>query len=304
MYILASTSAADAAAAVASDAASAAAESVGEAANRLEQILDYFLGKLSGFGSNLLTAAIVALVGWYVIKFLVKAFSKILFKSKLDDSVASFLSSLISMALKVILVITVITTLGVQMSSIVALVGSAGLAIGLALQGCLSNFAGGVLILVLKPFKVGDYIIDGLGNEGTVTNIDIIYTKLLTSDNRAVIVPNGSLANATLINVTQEKIRRLDFNVSVDYSENIDKVKGILMELAEKDDFVLKDQDYLAFVNKFDPSAINMTLRVWVTSENYWTAKAEIQEMIKLSFDRNNIVIPYDKLDVNVINSK
>ena len=300
MYILTSTSAADAAA----EAASAAAESVSEAASRLEQIADFFIEKLSGFGSNLLTAGIVALAGWYIIKLIVKAFSKILFKSKLDDSVASFLSSLISMTLKVILIITVITTLGVQMSSIVALVGSAGLAIGLALQGCLSNFAGGVLILVLKPFKVGDYIIDGIGNEGTVTNIDIIYTKLLTADNRAVIVPNGSLANATLINVTQEDTRRIDFNVSVDYSEDIDKVKGILLELAEKDDFVLKDQDYLAFVNKFDPSAINMTLRVWVSSENYWTAKAEIQVMIKIAFDRNNIVIPYDKLDVNVINSK
>lgn len=277
-----------------------------EAVSRLEKILDKLFEELSILGSNLLTAALVAIVGWYIIKVIVKAFSKILYRSKLDDSVASFLTSLTRMILKILLVIIVITTLGVDMTSILALVGSAGLAIGLALQGCLSNFAGGVLILILKPFKVGDYILDGNGNEGTVTSIDIIYTHLLTADNRAIVVPNGALSNATIMNNTEQDIRRIDFNVSVDYSENIDKVKKILLELAESDDFVIKNDEerpYSAFVNKFDPSAISMTLRVWVTTEDYWTAKAEIQEMIKMSFDKNDIVIPYDKLDVNITNS-
>lgn len=275
------------------------------AVSRLEKILDKLFADLSALGSNLITAILVAVIGWYIIKFIVKALSKVLFRSKLDDSVASFLTSLTRMILKILLVIIVITTLGVDMTSILALVGSAGLAIGLALQGCLSNFAGGVLILILKPFKVGDYILDGNGNEGTVTSIDIIYTHLLTADNRAIVVPNGALSNATIMNNTEQDVRRIDFNVSVDYSENIDKVKRILLELAEKDEFVIKSDEerpYSAFVNKFDPSAISMTLRVWVTTEDYWTAKAEIQEMIKLSFDRNDIVIPYDKLDVNITN--
>lgn len=276
------------------------------AVSRLEKILDKLFADLSALGSNLITAILVAVIGWYIIKFIVKALSKVLFRSKLDDSVASFLTSLTRMILKILLVIIVITTLGVDMTSILALVGSAGLAIGLALQGCLSNFAGGVLILILKPFKVGDYILDGNGNEGTVTSIDIIYTHLLTADNRAIVVPNGALSNATIMNNTEQDVRRIDFNVSVDYSENIDKVKRILLELAETDEFVIKfdeERPYSAFVNKFDPSAISMTLRVWVTTQDYWTAKAEIQEMIKLSFDRNDIVIPYDKLDVNITNS-
>ncbi len=338
-----------------------------EAVTRLEKILDKLFEKLSALGSNLLTAALVAIIGWYIIKFIVKAFSKLLFRSKLDDSVASFLTSLTGMVLKILLIIIVITTLGIDVTSILALVGSAGLAIGLALQGCLSNFAGGVLILILKPFKVGDYILDGNGNEGTVTSIDIIYTHLLTADNsidiiythlltadnRAIVVPNGALSNATIMNNTEQEVRRIDFNVSVDYSENIDKVKRILLELAQNDEFVIKDDEtrpysafvnkfdpsaismtlrsenidkvkrillelaqndefvikddetrpYSAFVNKFDPSAISMTLRVWVTTADYWTAKAHIQEMIKMAFDKNDIVIPYDKLDVNITNN-
>lgn len=272
------------------------------APGRLEKILDSLFSKLANLGGNLLTAALVAVVGWYIIKLITKAFSKILFRSKLDDSVASFLTSLLRMVLRILLVIIIITTLGVDVTSILALIGSAGLAVGLALQGCLSNFAGGVLILILKPFKVGDYIIDSNGNEGTVTSIDIIYTRLLTADNRAIVVPNGALSNATVMNNTNESVRRIDFNVAVDYSENIDKVKKILLELAMTDEFVLKDREYSSFVNKFDPSAINMTLRVWVNTEDYWTAKAEIQEMIKLAFDRNDIVIPYDKLDINITN--
>ena len=210
-----------------------------EAVTRLEKILDKLFEKLSALGSNLLTAALVAIIGWYIIKFIVKAFSKLLFRSKLDDSVASFLTSLTGMVLKILLIIIVITTLGIDVTSILALVGSAGLAIGLALQGCLSNFAGGVLILILKPFKVGDYILDGNGNEGTVTSIDIIYTHLLTADNRAIVVPNGALSNATIMNNTEQEVRRIDFNVSVDYSENIDKVKRILLELAQNDEFVI-----------------------------------------------------------------
>lgn len=273
-----------------------------QAGAEVNNLLTSFYNKILELGSNLLAGVIVAVIGWYIVKFLSKGCSKLLHRSKkIDESVASFLSSLIGMGLKIILAVTVVATLGVEMSSITALVASAGLAISLSLQGCLSNFSGGVLILVLKPFTVGDYIIDSNGNEGSVTAIDIIYTKLLTADNKAVVVPNGALANATVTNVTKEPLRRIDFNVSIDYSEDVDKVKKILVDLANEHPLVLKDQEIKAMVNKFDPSAIDMILRVWVNTEDYWDLKWEMQALIKLTFDKNNIVIPYDKLDVNIV---
>ncbi len=267
-----------------------------------EAFLTNLYQKLLQLGGHLLKAIIIAIVGWYIVKFLSKWCRKLLMRSRLDDSVSGFLASLIGMILKIVLVLTVIGTLGIEMTSISTLVASAGLAISLSLQGCLSNFAGGVLILVLKPFAVGDYIIDSDGNEGTVTSIDIIYTKLLTPDNRAVVIPNGTLANATVINVTKEAKRRIDFSVSIDYDEDISKVRDILENLAKENVYVLKDEEISAKVNRFDPSAIDMILRVWVKSENYWDAKFQLQELIKTTFDKCNVVIPYEKLDVNLHN--
>ncbi|HIQ98276.1 MAG TPA: mechanosensitive ion channel [Candidatus Scybalocola faecavium] len=250
---------------------------------------------------TLLRAVIVAVIGWYLIKFLCRWIHKLLVKSNLDDGISGFLSSVIKAILTCLLVVIVIGILGIPMSSVVALVGSAGLAIGLALQGCLTNFSGGVLILIVKPFKVGDYIIDGSGNEGTVTAIDIIYTKLLTSDNRSVTIPNGTLANSTIINTTRELFRRVDFNVSISYDEDIDRVKSVLLETAHTSGFALEDKDCIAFVASFDPSAVKITLRFWVKSEDYWNTKWTMQELIKKRFDENKISIPYDQLDIHVV---
>ncbi len=267
-----------------------------------EAFLTNLYQKLLQLGGHLLKAIIIAIVGWYIVKFISKWCRKFLMRSRLDDSVSGFLASLIGMILKIVLVLTVIGTLGIEMTSISTLVASAGLAVSLSLKGCLSNFAGGVLILILKPFAVGDYIIDSDGNEGTVTSIDIIYTKLLTPDNRAVVIPNGTLANATVTNVTKEAKRRIDFSVSIDYDEDISKVRDILENLAKENAYVLKDEEISAKVNRFDPSAIDMILRVWVKSENYWDAKFQLQELIKTTFDKCNVVIPYEKLDVNLHN--
>lgn len=253
---------------------------------------------------TLLRAVIVAAIGWYLIKFVCKWIRKFLIRANLDDGVSGFLCSVIKAVLTCVLVVIVIGILGIPMSSVVALVGSAGLAIGLALQGCLTNFSGGVLILIVKPFKVGDYIIDDNGNEGTVMAIDIIYTKLLTADNRSVTIPNGTLANCTIINTTKEPVRRLDFSVSISYDENIDRVKAVLLEAAHKSSFVLEDRDCTVFVANFDPSAVKITLRFWVKSEEYWNAKWEMQETIKKYFDENHISMPYDQLDVHVVNKK
>lgn len=252
-------------------------------------------------GLTLLQAIITGVIGWYIIKFTVRWVKALLAKSSLDDSISGFLISVFRSSLKVILVITIIGIMGIPMSSIVAVIGSAGLAIGLALQGCLTNFAGGVLILLMKPFKVGDYIIDSSGNEGTVTAIDIIYTKLVTPDNRAVTIPNGTLANNTVTNATREAFRRLDFNVSIGYDEDIDRVKKVLYDVAESCEFIEKERECTVFVNSFDPSAVSMVLRFWVASEKYWPVKWEIQEKIKKSFDKHHISIPFDQLDVHMV---
>lgn len=264
--------------------------------DRVDTLLSFLGQKLTDIGSNLIGGIIVAVIGWYVIKLLKKTCKNLMKRSTLDDSIVNFLMSIIDAALKIILVITVATTMGIEMTSFLTLLASAGLAISLALQGCLTNFAGGVLILLLKPFTVGDYIIDSNGDEGTVTGIDIIYTHLLTADNRVIVIPNGNLANSTITNVTKEPVRRIDFKVSIDYDENIEKVRAILEKAAWENPLVLKDRDIVAFVNKFDPSSIDMTLRIWVNSQDYWTLKPQLQEMIKVTFDKNNIVIPYDKL--------
>ncbi len=273
------------------------AESAG---GRLEVILTAIYDKLCELGSNLLSAVIVGIIGWYLVKLMIRACKKLLTKTKLEHAIVDFLMSIIRVFLRIVLVVIVATTLGFEMSSFVALIASAGLAISLALQGCLTNFAGGLLILATKPFVVGDYIIDGGGNEGKVTSIDIIYTHLLTPDNCAVVIPNGTLANSVITNTTREAVRRVDFQVSIDYSEDIERVRLLLEAEARKNRYVLQDHEIRSFVNKFDPSAIDMTLRAWVKSEDYWDLKFEMSEQIKKTFDANDIVIPYEKLDVNI----
>lgn len=264
--------------------------------------LDKIIASFLRFGKLLLIAVIIIFIGRKLIKWLVRLLHKSLDRSNLDEGVTKFLVSAVSISLNIILMIIAANVLGLETSSLVALVGSAGLTLGLALQGSLSNFAGGVLILVMKPFRIGDYIIVG-SNEGTVSNIDIFYTKLLTVDNRLIVIPNGSLSNSNIINVTNEPIRRLDLAISVDYSENIKKVKDILWRLGTENEMVLKDEYNVdVFVGSFDPSAISIGLRVWVEKENYWILKWELLEKIKETFDAEGVQIPYDQLDVNITN--
>lgn len=264
--------------------------------------LDKVIASFLRFGRLLLIAVIIIFIGRKLIKWLVRLLHKSLDRSNLDEGVTKFLVSAVSISLNIILMIIAANVLGLETSSLVALVGSAGLTLGLALQGSLSNFAGGVLILVMKPFRIGDYIIVG-SNEGTVSNIDIFYTKLLTVDNRLIVIPNGSLSNSNIINVTNEPIRRLDLAISVDYSENIKKVKDILWRLGTENEMVLKDEYNVdVFVGSFDPSAISIGLRVWVEKENYWVLKWELLEKIKETFDAEGVQIPYDQLDVNITN--
>ncbi|QHQ61836.1 mechanosensitive ion channel [Anaerocolumna sedimenticola] len=262
-----------------------------------------FLNEGLDFIKRLLFAVIILVIGKKLIHYFTGLLAKYFNRTKMEISVSGFLLAMIRAVLYIVLAaFIIIQVIGIASAPIIAILGSAGLSIGLALQGSLSNFAGGVLILLLKPFRVGDYIITG-GNEGTVTAIDIFYTRLLTVDNRLLVMPNGSLSNANIINVTYESKRRLDISVLIDYSENIKKVKDILIEIAENHELVLKDQDISVFVNSFDPSAINIGIRVWVLKENYWTLKCELLELIKNQFDKNKITIPFDQLDVNIRNN-
>lgn len=250
---------------------------------------------------------ILALVIWFIGKKLIKAVlaltKKAMEKSKLDASVASFLLSIEKVALYVVLVVTIAGTVGIQTTSVITVLGSVGLTVGLAVQGSLSNFAGGVLILILKPFRVGDYIC-AMGQEGSVVGIDIFYTKLLTVDNRAVVLPNGALANGCIVNVTKEPTRRVDLFASVSYESDVKLVKKLLHELASELTYSFEDEAHpvQVFVNEYGESAIQLGLRFWVKAEDYWTAKWDACEKMKEVFDANGISIPYNQLDVMIKN--
>lgn len=266
----------------------------------LETWLDRIVPGLLSFGKDILAALLIFFIGRKVVRWLYSLLKRSFERSHMEEGVSRFLLSLIKIALNAIVVFMAVSVFDSASASIMALLGSAGLTVGLALQGSLSNLAGGVLILIMKPFQVGDYIITGAKEEGTVAGIDIFYTHLVTIDNKRVVIPNGGLSNSSIINVTREPIRRLDILVSVDYSENIKKVKEILLRLAKEQEMVLEDRPIDVYVNSFDPSAISIGCRVWTATENYWILKWKLLEEIKEEFDKNKIVIPFDQLDVNL----
>ena len=216
----------------------------------------------------------------------------------MDTTLQTFLLSFIKIGGKVLVIFMAVTKIGVAASSIVALLGSAGLALGLSLQGSLSNIAGGVILLLLKPFQVGDYIIEGnSGKEGTVQAIGIMYTKLLSVDNKAIMIPNGNLSNASITNVTYQEKRRVDLNVGIEYSEDIKKVRKVLNALIEKEPARITDEPVKIYVNEFRASSIDIGIRYWVKTEDYWESRWRVLEEIKEEFDNNNIAIPFEQLD-------
>lgn len=254
------------------------------------------------FLKDLILAVIIFYLGKKLIKIGLHVTERYFNKLKMEASVSGFLLALIKAVLYILLVaVIVVNVLGVERSSIAALIGSAGLSIGLALQGGLSNFAGGVLILLMKPFRVGDYIISG-GNEGTVTSIDIFYTRLVSLDNRLIVMPNGTLSNNNIVNVTNEPNRRLELLIPIEYSENIQRVKDLILNIINQNNMILKDQEIRVFVNSLNDSSISIGLRVWVASEDYLTLKWQLLELIKNEFDVHGIRIPFNQLDVTIRN--
>ena len=254
----------------------------------LERAMDW----LWNFIPNLVIALILLVVGLWIIKIINKLVQRFFEHKDYDPALESFLQSFIKISLKVLLAVLVVTQLGVKTSSLIAMVGAAGLAIGLALQGSLANFAGGVLILLFKPFRVGDWI-SAQGVDGAVKEITIFNTKLNTFGNQIAIIPNGQLANGNIVNFNAEPTRRENYIVGIGYGSDIKKAKEILLSICAEDERVLKDPAPEVFVNSLGDSSVDLALRFWAKNEDFWPARFHIIEQSKLRFDAEGLEIPF-----------
>lgn len=263
----------------------------------LEELGDWLVDKMF----DLLIAAVFIIVSFKLCRLIVKLIRRSFERSGLEHSVSGFLLSLIKGILYSVVFIMAASIVGFQVTSLVTILGTASLAIGLALQGSLANFAGGVLILLMKPFKVGDYIIENdKGCEGTVESIDIFYTKLKTYDNKLVVIPNGNITSNSLVNVTAAGTRKLDISVGVSYTSDLKLVKEVLTRVVKESGYYDEEQEFDVFVDSFLDSSIKMGVRFWVESDNYWKAKWEVTENIKSAFDEAGIEIPFNRMEVTV----
>lgn len=253
------------------------------------------------FGIRVLLVLVVFFIGIKLLKLVRKIVGRSLEHAGVEVGVKQFLDSIIRIVGYIIIALVLLGLFGIDTTSFAAALASAGVAIGLALQGSLSNFAGGVLILIMKPFKVGDYIVEhGNGKEGTVKEIQVCYTKLLTTDNREIIIPNGKLSDSTITNVSSQDKRMLDMRVGISYDSDLKKAKSIIQSIMEQDSARLASEDLVVFVDELADSSVNLGGRMWVSSEHYWSAKWRITEDIKLTFDAEGICIPYPQMDVHI----
>ena len=279
-------------------------ESIEELAKKpglIQKYIDEYAPKLIGFAIKLILAVIFLAIGIRIIKSLVKLINKSLKRSRMDISLVSFLTSFIKYFMYFILIMIILSCFGVTASSVVAILGSAGLTLGLALQGSLSNFAGGILILLIKPFGIGDFIIvKDKDVEGTVADITLFYTKLKTVDNKMIMIPNGGLSGACIINVSYMDRRRVEVKVGVSYDADIAKTKDILMRIAMEQPALLKDEPVDVFVDELGDSAVTFGVRLWVSNEEFFKTKWSINEEIKKELDKNNISIPFNQMDVHI----
>ncbi len=263
----------------------------------LEQLPD----KALRFGVRVLMAVIVFLVGMQVIRLVRGIVRRSLQRGNADVGVMQFLDSFIKAVLYILLVFMIASGFGLDATSVVALLGSAGVAIGLAVQGSLSNFAGGVLILLLKPFRVDDYIkVDNEGHEGTVKEIQLFYTKLSTPNNHVVIIPNGALSNSSILNMSTLTERRMDIPVGISYDADIRRAREVIMKVLEEDAAVLTSKDRRVFVEELADSGVNLNVRCWADNDEYWECKWRITEKIKYALDEAQIAIPYPQMDVHL----
>jgi small conductance mechanosensitive channel len=266
-----------------------------------QSYIDTAVKLVINYAPQALLAIVTLIIGLWIIKFVIKGIKKGLEKSKVDESLKKFLASLISTLLKILLFISVASMIGIQTTSFVAIMGAAGLAVGLALQGSLANFAGGVLILLFKPFKVGDFIDTG-GHAGSVSAIHIFNTILKTPDNKTIIIPNGELSSGSITNFSTEATRRVDMTFGIGYGDDLKKAKDVLGSLINNDSRVLKDPAPTIAVSELADSSVNFVVRAWVNTADYWGLFFDMQERVKLEFDKQGISIPFPQRDIHIYN--
>ncbi len=268
---------------------------------KIKNMLDEQLPNIISFALLVVLCLVCFVIGRIAIGWIRKLMRKSLEKTQAEQAVIKFIDSIVKVSLHIILVLAIAIQVGIEPASVAALFTSASVAIGLAIQGSLSNLAGGVLILVLKPFSVGDYIIeDTHKNEGVVKEIQIFYTKLQTVDNKIIVVPNGTLANTSLTNITGQDMRRLDFQVHVAYNTDLKKAKQVLDTLLDNCKAILKDKERFVVVEELGESSIAIGVKAWVSTDDYWTTRWDLLEKVKSAMDEANIEIPYNQLDVNI----
>ena len=255
------------------------------------------------YGGKLLLALLTLVIGLWLIKRLIRIMGKYFELRKYEETLKKFLTQLISAVLKVLLIISVVSMLGVQMTAFIALLGAIGLAFGMALSGTLQNFAGGVLLLMLKPFKVGDYI-EAQDYSGTVESIQIFHTILLTPDKKTIIIPNGPLSNGAAINYSASPLRRVDWTFGIGYTDSIDEAREIITGLLVNDKRVLKDPAPFIGVASLEESSVNMVTRAWVNASDYWDLFFEMNEKVRKTFDQKGISIPFPQRNVHVFEAK
>lgn len=260
---------------------------------------DLIIDGVINYAPKLVLAMTIWVIGFKIIRVILKLIHKILVKQRVAPAVRGFLDSLLSAVLKALVLITVAATLGVPMTSFIAILGAAGLAIGLSLQGSLANFAGGVLILLFEPFKIGDYIQTN-SHGGTVEKITIFSTTLITLENNNVIIPNGELSNKEIMNYSARDTRRINMTFGVSYDDDIQKVRGILERVVKADKRILKDPATQIVVGNLGESSVDFFVRPWCKTEDYWDIKFDMLEKVKIEFDKEKVSIPYPQMDVHM----
>ena len=282
---------------VVQDAVQEASDQVGIIGSYIQKLTDWCMSKLG----SVVVAVIFMVVCFKLVKLLLRILRKSFERSKLDQSVAGFFISAVKIILNVLIVLTAASIVGFQITSFITILGTAGVTLGLALQGSLSNLAGGLLILILKPFRVGDYIVENNTHcEGTVVSIDIFYTRLITVDNKSVVIPNGNISNTSLVNVTEHDMRRVEIPFSVAYDSDMERVKRVTLETIKDVDGFLKDEQVIFYIDEFADSGINIYVKFYATIEKFFDAKWDAMWKLKKAFDENGIEIPFNQMDVHM----
>ncbi|WP_109831947.1 mechanosensitive ion channel family protein [Reichenbachiella versicolor] len=267
----------------------------------LNNLIQTFIEYATAYLPKVAGALAVLIIGLIVVSAITKGISAIMNSRELDGSLKSFITSLVSVLLKLMLALAVMGTLGIEATSFVAVLGAAGLAVGMALSGTLQNFAGSVMIMIFKPFKVGDFI-DAQGYMGSVKEIQIFNTILTTPDNKTIIIPNGSLANGSMTNFSTEPTRRIDWVYGIGYGDDVQKAREILVRLANEDSRILKDPEFFVGLGELADSSVNLTTRAWVNAGDYWDVNFEMNEKVYNAFNAEGINIPFPQMDVHVQN--